>query len=961
MAELTNTVPLMGPSGLYQASPDEVGVLLSAGYKKATPEEIEFSTPTQTALGVGEAVGRGLLGPVFTGAERLLGAEPERIKAREEISVGPGLSTGIEFGTMLLPGFALSKAAKLAEAGAQVPSLLQKVATASKFTTAGAADILGNVAAKGVEGKIAKLALKYGTEGALFSVQDDVDRMLISDEPEDAIKATNGVILNAGLSFLTGAGLGAGIGKVSELWKAKNASKVARALEQSKIDSEAPAVAGLGTPVPTPTTEAEVLKVTEGLPELEKVPLESRAVVEDAVTRLGDKLKVKPHEGMLAALEDPEANRILNTVRQRGDKLAQAQNTWEQYVKKDAVEGINNVITALGPAATADETRNGLKAVQLIKNNYEKVRGGLEGFFDKFNKVQTNPIAFIGSVTGRLEEAIPGIGDYLQFDGLTGKVKLAPWDATAPFTKKTHAAAKNIIDAINQETLTIGKLRNARKNLTPYINYVTGDAETNAQVGRLKKSLMDMIQDEVEKVDSSLNVREAFKTYAINEESLESLERILGGKIGGKGVTGKEIVPEDVIKKIFSNSVTVADAKRILGEKDFNNILADYLMQAVKSVTDPDKKTFSSARFKNFLVNKAPELEAAFGDNLGALQDLKDFNAIMRIIPDAQVANPSKTAPTLIELAKQIFNVRHLFEPGAAATKLGEVLTSQVSKAKTSAEFNAIMQGADKKGGLGFYRFIDNAQKINATAFQAMQDYIQQAARGAYLLQKAAKNVFETDKEPTVKPVDKKKLEKLDRKIKSLENNIDGHLELGGEIGYYMPQHSTALGMTSMRVSSYLNQKRPQPKPMGALSKPLEPTAAEMSDYYRTLQIAENPSIIFTKIKAGSLNSKDVNDLKNMYPELYAQFATEITNQIVEAQTKQKTIPFKVKKSLSLFAGQPLDNTLAPEAIQSAQATYQPQAEPQAQELPQMAKKSSRKSQLPKQTQTDQQRRILKE
>lgn len=961
MAELTNTIPLMGPSGLYQASPDEAGMLLSAGYRKATPEEVEFSTPTQTALGVGEAVGRGLLGPVFTGAQLALGAEPERIKAREEISVGPGLSTGIEFGTMLLPGFALSKAAKLAETGAQVPKLLERVAAASKFTTTGTAEVLGNVAATNVEGKIAKLAAKYGTEGALFSIQDDVDRMLISDEPEDAIKATNGVLLNAGLSFLTGAGLGAGIGKVSELWKAKNASKVARALEQSKLDAEAPAVAGPGTPVATPTTEAEVLKVTEGLPELEQIPLESRAVVEDAVTRLGDKLKVKPHEGMLYALENPDANRILNTVRQRGDKLAQAQNTWEQYVKKNAVEGINSVVTTLSPAATADETRNGLKAIQLIKNNYEKTRGGLEGFFDKFNKVQTNPIAFIGNVTGRLEEAIPGMVDYLSFDGLTGKVKLLPWQSTAPFTKKTHAAARNIVDAINQETLTIGKLRNARKNLAPYINYVTGDAETNAQVGRLKKSLMDMIQDEVEKVDSSINVREAFKTYAINEESLESLERILGGKIGGKGVSGKEIVPEDVIKKIFSNSVTVADAKRILGEKDFKNILGDYLAQAVKSVTDPDKKTFSSARFKNFLANKSPELEAAFGENLNLLQDLKDFNAVMRIIPDAQVANPSKTAPTLIELAKQIFNIRHILEPGAAASKVGDILTSQLSKAKTSAEFNAIMKGADKKGGLGLYRFIDNAQKINATAFQAMQDYLQQAARGAYLLQRAAKNVFENEKEPTVKPIEAKKLERLDKKIKALENNIDGHLELGGEIGYYMPQHSTALGMTSMRVATYLNQRRPQPKPMGALSKPLPPSNSEMANYFRTLQIAENPAIVFTKIKTGSLTSKDVIDLKEMYPELYAQFATEITNQIVEAQTKNKTIPFKVKKSLSLFAGQPMDNTLSPQAILSAQATYQQQGQAPEQQMPQMAPKSSRKSQLPTQTQTDQQRRILKQ
>jgi hypothetical protein len=48
-------------------------------------------------------------------------------------------------------------------------------------------------------------------------------------------------------------------------------------------------------------------------------------------------------------------------------------------------------------------------------------------------------------------------------------------------------------------------------------------------------------------------------------------------------------------------------------------------------------------------------------------------------------------------------------------------------------------------------------------------------------------------------------------------------------------------------------------------------------------------------------------------------------------------------------------------AIQAAQATYQQQGQAPEQQMPQMAPKSSRKSQLPTQTQTDQQRRILKQ
>jgi len=74
--------------------------------------------------------------------------------------------------------------------------------------------------------------------------------------------------------------------------------------------------------------------------------------------------------------------------------------------------------------------------------------------------------------------------------------------------------------------------------------------------------------------------------------------------------------------------------------------------------------------------------------------------------------------------------------------------------------------------------------------------------------------------------------------------------------------------------------------------------------------------------------------------------------------TKNKNInvPYKLRKSLSVFVGFPLDPNLTPQAIQAAQSTYAPKNLPPPQ-TPQFAPKSGRKSQVPSLTETEQQRR----
>ena len=978
MAEKPQNIPLVGFGGLHEASPDEAEYLTGLGFDVAKPEDIEFYEPAQQAIGLVEAGGRALFGPLATATEIALGAEPERIKKREEISVGKELSTAIELGGLVLPGIAMTKAASLAAKGAQVPNYLSRLATASKFTMAGAGELAASSAAAGIEGQIARLATKYGIENAVFGAADEVDKILLSDEPQDALQNAQNVITGSGLSFLIGAGLGAGVGKVSELWKATKGGKTARVLEQIQKDAdqvitEADTLAQSNIPpqaVP-PTaqefsnitkesikTAEDLNNVVEGLPSLEALPLEKRKIVEEAAERLRQQglLLIEPHKGMLRALEDTQAMNFLNAVKERGDKLAKNQIIYEQHVKKQSVDGINNTITSLSKNPVKDKLDAGQKFIDLVSTQYQKTKDGFESFFSRFDKAASNKLDDIATLGESLQQSIPSVMNALQVTE-NGIIKLVPYTADLGISRPTYQAVKDIVKALNKEEITIGQVRNLRKSIDDFLSKdISGQARL--ELSRLKSSLMDIIENQISKIDSSLEVRKNFAAYRQNELFRESLEKLLNGRFGAEGVLEKQIKPENVLKMLFSNTVSVNDAKRLLGDK-WNEVLADYLAMVADAATDKTTGVFSSANFKNFLKNKESVLKVAFEGQEQKLQNLIDYTTLMRTISDRAPANPSRTAPTLLELGKQLLGIGNIFNPATAAEKVGDLALLKLNEKATKEGFEKLLQDKSAKTGIGMYRFLESAKGVSASGFEAMQQFLKESAKGAYLVKDSVKSIFNDDKKSPVKPPSERDLKSLDNKMLRMEQSLENVLDASGDIGYYLPEQDTALGIINTRVMQYLATQRPGIKQSGLLNEPRNPTKSDQQKYYRTLQIAEQPAIVLKRIKEGTLISSDVKDLKTMYPETYNYFLNNLTEEIIDKKSQNKPIPFRIRKSLSLFTGMPLDTTLQPQSIQAAQATYQPQQQPQPQGLPQMAKKSSRKSQLPNLTETDQQRRML--
>lgn len=136
------------------------------------------------------------------------------------------------------------------------------------------------------------------------------------------------------------------------------------------------------------------------------------------------------------------------------------------------------------------------------------------------------------------------------------------------------------------------------------------------------------------------------------------------------------------------------------------------------------------------------------------------------------------------------------------------------------------------------------------------------------------------------------------------------------------PEQNTLLNATKMRVSNYLNSKRPLPPIKLPYDSNHEDPVKER-DYNKTLDLAMEPLSILKHIKNGSLVPRQVKDFTGMYPELHDHLSKKITEEMGKQELGGAKKPsYKTRQAMSLFLGTSLDSTLTPQGIMAAQATF---------------------------------------
>lgn len=253
--------------------------------------------------------------------------------------------------------------------------------------------------------------------------------------------------------------------------------------------------------------------------------------------------------------------------------------------------------------------------------------------------------------------------------------------------------------------------------------------------------------------------------------------------------------------------------------------------------------------------------------------------------------------------------------------------------------------------------------ETSAAGFKVASDYAAQVAKGNNLLNNATAAIFKAGKEvlPSSLHPSAKEIDKLDDKLKELQINVDPILGKDNQLQHYMPNHSQALDETSANAITYLNSLRTGKDKANPLDSEPVMNAQQKSEFKNALTIAQQPITILQKIKDGTITASDIKILQSLYPSLYSGMNQKLTDNLINAVNNKETIPYKTRVSLSMFMAQPLDSTMSPQAIQSAQLMPQGPVPAQAPQggAPKGVKSSPALQKLPSMYQTaDQSRQV---
>jgi hypothetical protein len=232
-------------------------------------------------------------------------------------------------------------------------------------------------------------------------------------------------------------------------------------------------------------------------------------------------------------------------------------------------------------------------------------------------------------------------------------------------------------------------------------------------------------------------------------------------------------------------------------------------------------------------------------------------------------------------------------------------------------------------------------QDPHAEALKSAMDFMHSAHKGESAIAQGAKTLI-GGKADLVK-ADELVAQSLKNHMKELDENPEKLAELGGNLGHYMPEHATQLAYTFARAAQYLSTIKPKPAQLSPLDNPIPPNKVAQAAYERQVQNVAQPSLIYSRIKDGTIQPIDVTTIQNVYPELHQAMMEKTTEAIIEAKSKGEKIPYKERMGMSILLGQPIDFTLTPQAMQAIMKSQGPSARPQE---PQPKKKTNRATEV---------------
>lgn len=911
----SNLVDLVDDSGeFYTVEKSELPQAHMMGYRPPTKEELHYRE-TKEKYGTGidnqlKALGTAAVGsvPVVGGlVNKAFGVTPEAKAAREEFYPGTsfvGTTSGI-----------LAQAAGL--------GALTGAGAITADAAALAAEKKGaEFAAKSVISNVAEHALGSGVQGALYSSGQVANEAILGDPDLTAQRAWHEI----GTGFLLGAGTGAllggaqsalakrGLKDIAEL-AGDDASAVKEAAAREAISESDAAVTSKMAQDRAAAPIEDIIKEMEGMdiPQAENLKLDEAMAARD---RLPD-LKYPPLRAQLETLNSAEAKETYQKMVMQHSESGEALRNLHAVQKQTWADDLKDTIKSISPTGevSADKIEAGDKAISLMENSTKAVKEELKPHWQAFSKEVLDPLSSPGSIIGKLEEAVPGSSDLMEFNAAEGKIKMLPYSHSTEITEEAYQAMKKVVDVVNEDKPTLNGIRNIRNKMEDMINWQDKKV-ASGQISKIRQRLMDFMVENIDSKNVGMDVKELFKKNAINESNIDTLEEILGGRFGkNTGYKGR-IVREDALEKIFRNSNAVDAAKNILGA-DFDQITADYLNTNVEKLIDSSKDVFPAKQIEKFLSRKEYGLGLALDSQPQALQKMQDITTLTKMFPNM----PSLSVPNSEARLSMIEKINKILHP---MDSLHDLISKGVDKINEIGEntnrarlFNEIQKGKS-------FEEAKAAAENKIMRFVTLKNIEKASLDSARKVKAAVNKTFSVDPSPSIivaaeKPISaEKKLEKFNKVSKQLELLAGDPQALQTKISdgtsdlyRYAPQVASGVQMSAARAVSFLSSKLPQKPPELIFSPSWEPSQAQINTFNKYLASVNDPLTPMKELANGTLSHQSIEAVMAVHPNLYDSMRTEL---IQKAATK-KNIPYNKKLMISMFVGQPLSNSMTPQSI----------------------------------------------
>lgn len=893
--------------------------------------------------------------PFFGGAyQELIEPNPIARKVREEELSGyitTGQVTSF-LGQLLLPGAAAKLAGKgavAAEVASQIKTPISAIADAGKLVEA-------NVISKGLSKPAAK-AIGGAVEGILFSSGQIANEVELGDTKDLGER----VAINLGIATILGGLTGYGLGKAGEFFDSKKALTISKE-EEKTIEEAATAqlnrdgIDAINTAeeIKRATTPEEMTKQIYGadLSEFEGGMPQKKEILKALDDAPG--FKTPPNDYTINSYDDPFTRKRYLLDREGGlfterdIKRAEELLKHEAWVKKGVVEDLQDTIKSISPSGELAKTRAEAteKLVDSALQKYTATKEALAPLFEKFDSYSINKIDAPEKAIKALESGFPKIGKVLRFDPVDQKFILKKYTTDIKgLTPKIHDAIEMVVNYMNGEEPTLGGLYATRDNISSLLSKVSSP-EDMAAMGKLKKALMDLMIEEVDKVDASMDLRQMFKEYAINEQSMSDIEKLLGGKLSDKAHFTKVLDSNRALERILKNPAYTNSAKNLFGEKVFNEAVADWMNvkfnEATKSLGH-----FKTSEFEKFLTDNTDELSIALANSPDKLKRMKAMTVIGRALPDAPSINPSGSATTAAQMASRA---------AESAAKGGDLVSDAIrgvygaaKKEVTSYSNERIARDimAGKKVASVFSKASEFRQKyvsmkiIEKSAYKvqkAIDSGVSAALKSGGLPQIATQvGVGKTKEE---REIEYNKIKSyLEQIVANGNYSLDNMTEMTKRLSAHAPLVTQSLQITAANQTYFLYSKMPKTKPRTPFyleQKPSDSQIAEFLHYYRAVN---DPLVALEDIKNGVLTKQTVEACSTVYPAVYKNIGSEL---IERASRSKNQIPYQTKLMISMFINQPLDISLQPQSILNNQQSL---AAPSVQQsaMPQQGVKPTQK------------------